>query len=236
MERLKAKQIKKYLAASIRISGLTATISNTSTNVTSVVTNSLLTAGYNGQAVPLIISNSETAPGIITSTNNRCELYYTTNGNKIEYQGNEVYGRLTQSSGVYTLSYFYLLAGVETAYTIPSTTTIDFEFNYRFEFKDLPTDAIIATKQRYIQDDIASIGGRERTEKLTVSSLNSISALSVTPLAGTSIKLIINGYVLDSLSTSPAFTIVGTAVTWNSSNADWDVETTDEVFANYFIA
>lgn len=35
--------------------------------------------------------------------------------------GNRVYGRITESSGVWTLSYYVLIAGVETAYTFAST-------------------------------------------------------------------------------------------------------------------
>jgi hypothetical protein len=139
-------------------------------------------------------------------------------------------------AGVVTLTYYYLVGGVETSYTFPSATTIDFEFNYRFEFKDLPTDAIIAIKQRNVQDDVANTGGKLKVEKLTVSSLNTISALSVTPVAGKNVRLLVNGYPVDSISTSPAFTVVGTAITWNSSNADWDVETTDEVIAEYLTA
>lgn len=232
-ERLKPKQIKKLFAAPIRVSGLVVSMNAASTVITSQVTTALLTAGYDSQAVPLIFTTSETTPGVIKTINNRVEIYVSTTGAKIEYSGYEVYGRLTESAGVITLTYYYLVGGVETSYSFPSATTIDFEFNYRFEFKDLPTDSIIAIKQRHVQDDVANTGGKIKVEKLTVSSLNNISALSITPVAGKNVRLIVNGYPLDSISTSPAFTVVGTAITWNASNADWDVETTDEVIAEY---
>ena len=235
-ERLKPKQIDKILAAPIRVSGVVVPSTSVSTIITTEVTAALNTAGYNSKPIPLLYSTSDTLPGIIKDINNRVEIYSSTTGNKIEFQGNEVYGRLTESSGVITLNYYYLLNGVETSYTFPTATNIDFEFNYRFEFKDLPTDAIIAIKQRNVQDDVANTGGKLKVEKLTVSSLNSISALSITPVSGKNIRLLVNGYTLDSISTSPAFTVVGTAITWNTSNADWDVETTDEVIAEYFTA
>jgi len=235
-ERLKPKQIKKLFAAPIRVSGLVVSMNATSTVITSQVTTALLTAGYNSQAVPLIYTTSETTPGVIKTVNNRVEIYTNSTGAKIEYSGYEVYGRLTELAGVITLTYYYLVGGVETSYTFPSATTIDFEFNYRFEFKDLPTDSIIAIKQRNVQDDVANTGGKLKVEKLTVASLNTISALSITPVSGKNVRLLINGYPVDSIATAPAFTVVGTALTWNSSNADWDVETTDSVIAEYLTA
>lgn len=231
--RIKSKQIKKYFAAPVRVSGLVVLLSATSSTITTQITTALSSAGYGTTSVPVVYSTLETEPGVIKTAYNRCELYNTATGNKIEYLGNEVYGRLTESSGVITLTYYYMLDGTETSYSFQTAMTIDFEFNYRFEFKDLPTDAIIAIKQRNVQDDVANTGGKLKVEKLTVSSLNSISALSITPVSGKNIRLLVNGYPLDSISTSPAFTVVGTAITWNASNADWDVETTDEVIAEY---
>lgn len=235
-ERLKPKQINKILAAPIRVAGVVVPSTSVSTIITTEVTAALNTAGYNSKPIPLLYSTSDTSPGIIKDINNRVEIYSNTTGNKIEFQGNEVYGRLTESSGVITLNYYYLLTGVETSYTFLTATTIDFEFNYRFEFKDLPTDSIIAIKQRNVQDDIPGSTGKQRIEKLTVSSLNNISALSIMPLSNKRVRLLINGYQLESIATNPAFTVVGTAITWNSINAGWDVETTDEVIAEYFTA
>lgn len=142
---IKSKQIEKNLATSIQISAFSG--AGADDVVTSVITTALSTAGNGGVSVPLQVSTSVDVIGVITSSpNNRVEIWNATTKDKInDVNGEEVFGRLTQSGGVYTLTYFSLnpTTGAETAHTL-AATSIDFEFNYRFDFERFPTDAPIA--------------------------------------------------------------------------------------------
>jgi hypothetical protein len=71
---------------------------------------------------------STTAEGVITTAPSNLVTILDQNGNQIEENvtgnHNQVYGRITYSATVWTLSYYYLNAGVETAITNFSTQTI----------------------------------------------------------------------------------------------------------------
>lgn len=73
---------------------------------------------------------------------------------------------------------------------------------------------------------------RIQTDKLSVTSTNTLSALSAT-YAGTFFLLIVNGQTLNTVGASPPFTVSGTAVTWSAANAGYNLETTDSVVAVY---
>ncbi|MGA7934723.1 MAG: hypothetical protein WCA35_14355 [Kovacikia sp.] len=232
MSTVPAKQIIKVLSAPIRVSGFAA--AGPDDVVTSVITTALSSAGNAGVSVPLQVSSAVTAVGIITSPpGNRTEIYNATSKDKIAHSsGNEVYGRITESGGVYTLTYYYYSdAGVETPYSFASTS-IDFEFNYRFDFDRLPAEAIVAIKTRNIADDPTVSSGGVYTEKLVVTAQNTISDLAKTPTTSGNVLLFINGIVYDTFSTAP-FSISGKAITWSASNAGFSVETTDRVVAHY---
>ncbi len=150
------EQIKKILASAIRIEGYTMTSTTDSVDVTTELAESLLTAGDGGIEVPLFSSSSVSVQGvIIDSPSNMVEIWDNTTKLKLENNGREVYGRLEEGEG-YILSFYYLDSGVETSYTVDEDTIIDIEFNYRFNFENLPTDAIIALKTRNLYDDANS--------------------------------------------------------------------------------
>jgi hypothetical protein len=94
----------------------------------------------------------------VTSGANRVLIYDSTTNNKlIDTNGNEVYGRITESGGVYTLSYFVEVAGVETAFTM-TAGTIDFLFPYRFTFTQFPSDAPIRVQSSFVGEDPVASG------------------------------------------------------------------------------
>jgi hypothetical protein len=230
MARFQAKQIKKYIAAPIRVNNLT--VVGSTFNITSSITSILTTAGFNGGSVTLSPSSSELTTGVIVSgTNNRVEIYKSSTKLKMEGPGGEIYGRITYDSSVYTLSFYTLVSGLETSYNLPSNA-IDFEFNYRYEFKDLPTDALIGIVTRNVNQDLPS-SGTLVTESLTVSGINLVSDLSSAPDTSSNIALIVNGQEFNNLTASSAFSVVGTAVTWIPLNAGFDLEITDKVIARY---
>jgi hypothetical protein len=236
MSLLAAKQIRKTLAAPIRLSGVSVT--GDSATITSQVTTALSSAGDGGVSVPLQVSVSNGLGVVATAPSNRCEIYDATSKGKIVSATNEeVYGRVTEAGGVYTLSFFTLESGTETDYSFPSAADIDVEFNYRFDFARLPTDALIAIGTRNIsQDPATAIGQKTFREQLTVTATNAVSDLTKTPVNATAIELIVNGQEVDSFGGSnAAFTVnLSTkAVSWSATNAGFNLDTTDRVIAVY---
>ena len=231
------KQIKKTLAALIRISAFSA--SGTSTVVTTPLTSALATAGDGSVSVPLQVSASNGLGVATTGTSNRIEIYDATSKQKIASAGNEVYGRLTEATGIYTLSYYTLpLSGVETAYTFAASTPIDFEFVYRFDFSRFPVDGIVGITTRNVSQDAAGAGGglvqTVFSEQLTVTAINTTSNLTKNPVNATTLWLEVNGQVIDSFGGGSAqFTVATKIVTWSAVNAGFPLETTDRVIARY---
>lgn len=231
---IKSKQIEKVQAAPLRVSALTVASSATSTTVTTAITSVLSTAGDGGVSVPLQASSSGGLGVITTGANNRCEIYDATSKDKIlAANGEEVYGRLTESAGVYTLTYFTLPnTGTETSYTFPSGTSIDFEFGYRFDFARLPVDALISMSTRNISDDPSGTGTGAAmfAEQVTVTATNTLAALTKTPTSASVLELLVNGASQDSFVD---FSLSGKTITWNAGAAGFALATTDRVVARY---
>jgi hypothetical protein len=229
---VQAKQIDKILSAPIRVSAFSAT--GASSTVTTPITTALSTAGNGGVSVPVQVSSSISVIGIITaSPYNRVEIYNATTKDKIkDSNGDEVFGRITEAGGVYTLTYYTLPdSGTETSYSAFSSTSIDFEFNYRFDFDRFPADGAIAITSRNVSQDPAS-GGGTYTEKLTVTGQNAIANLAKTPATSASVILYVWGVAYDTFTTAH-FSVSGKTITWSPSNAGFNIETTDRVVARY---
>lgn len=235
--KIQSKQVQKILTGPVKITGITVTSSNSSVVVTSAITSALTVAGDGGVSVPLQVSSGTTVGGVITTAPlNYTDIWNNVSKDKLETTtAREVYGRITNSGSVYTLSFYYLdSSGVEQPYIFTATTTIDFDFNYRFEFHQAPADIIVSQLSRNVSQDAHGAGSITRYELLSVSGLNTITALSTTPTSATAVKLFVNGKLEDPLGGSPSFTISGGVnITWNSANAGYSVDTTDRVVAEY---
>jgi hypothetical protein len=232
--KIKAKQIERVIAAPVRVGGLSVAGSTSSTTVTTPITTALSTVA-DGSSVPLQVSSGN-GPGVITTgANNRIEIYNATTKDKIlAANGEEVYGRLTEAGAVYTLSYFTLPnSGTETAYTFTVATSIDFEFSYRFNLHQLPTDAIIGMRTRNVSDDPASgnSGGGPFGESLAITATNTITALTKTPVAASTVEVIING---QSQRPGIDFTVSGKSINWVPAAAEFDLATNDAAYVHYF--
>jgi hypothetical protein len=229
--KIRSKQIDRVIAASIRVNGLSVVSSSSSTVVTTAITTALSTAS-DGSAVPLVVSSSNGVGVITTGSNNRVEVYNGTSKDKIlATNGEEVYGRLTESSSIYTLSYFTLSnSGTETSYTFDNSTTLDFEFGYRFELHQLPTDAIIGQRTRNISDDASGGGGSLFGESLAITATNTIASLTKTPLTQSIINLSINGQIQ---RPGIDFTVSGKSITWIPASSLFDLNTTDTAYVIY---
>lgn len=220
-----------------RIGALNLSATGGSTVVTSALTTVLATSGDGGVSVPLQPSTNSTVGLVTTGTDNVALIAATATKRPIaDSNNNEVYAKLTEASGVYTLSYFSLVAGTETAFSFPSATNIDFYFVYQFDAARMPRNAGVSLNSRIIQQDPgAASSSLIKFEKLTVTALNAVSALTIAPSSATSIRLEVNGKTENPFGgASAAFSVSGTAVTWSAVNAQYPLRTTFDVVAFYW--
>ncbi len=226
------KQIQKNLQAWVGIAGFTAT-GGPSDTITAALTTALGTAGNGGVSVPLQVG-SASQMGVNTAIGFNITPVYVagTKDVPLDANGQEVYGKITNSGSAWTLSYFSVVAGTETAYTMAASSAVDFEVPYVFTFDLLPLTAITAATQRHVAPDPAATSGRTQGDALTVTAANTVSALSRT-YAGPWAILIVNGVTYTNFGPTPPFSITGTAVTWSAANAGFALATTDEVKVIY---
>lgn len=228
---LASKQIEKFISTRVGLSGFAA--SGNSNNITAALSTALNTAGNGGVSVPVQPSTGVSVQGVITTGNNKVMLKSTANDDILDGD-NVVYGRITESGGVYTLTYYTDVSGVETAFSMPSQS-ISVWFGYRFTFEKYPADAAINLPLTEVDKQGAGGGtadGRMKVELLTVTATNTISDLSLTPVAAGEVLLSVNGKTEDGAA-GGAFSVSGKAITWSAVNAGYSVATTDRVIAFY---
>jgi hypothetical protein len=226
--KVQSKQIENYKL------GRTGALAFSAVGVSDIITTQL-TSAASSDNVPVQVSSSTTTQGFkTTGVNNKALMIDSTSKQAIDDGfGNEVYGRLTEAAGVYTLSYFSLVAGVETAVTLPAST-IDFWVNYNYSFDKMPNDILVRVNGVMVGEDQSSLSGRSiRNEKLTITGLNTFASPTTakTPIDN-SISIYVNGKS-ETEGASEAFTRSGKVLTWSATNAGYDLETTDDVVAHY---
>lgn len=235
MTKIAGKQINRLLSGYLRLSGFTA--NGSSNNITSTLTSFLATAGYNSVALAVVPSAGPGVAGIATTSPiNRVEIFDDNNKNKLTDTSEEIYGRITEASGVFTLSYYYQDSnGLETIHNFPVATVIDIEFVYRFQFGELPTDAFIAVIARNVVMDPQGGGtsGALFIEQLNVTSTDTVANLTYQPSIIANVFLFINGKQESTLGITPSFGMSGKQVNWNFANAGYHIATTDLVVVQY---
>lgn len=231
---LAASQINRLFDGFVRILNFSA--SGASGTITTPLTTALSTAGDGGVSVPVQVATSSI--GVVTGVT----IPIFDNLLKRPFRdgdGDEVYGKITESSGAYTISYFSLnTSGVETSYTFASSTAIDFLFVYRFDFYRVPAN--FATAYPIGDINLPSTGGGGSsanwfTEKLPVTALNTITALTKTPTSATNVFLLVNGKVENAFGgASAAFSVSGKNITWSAVNAGYSIlDSSWDVIAYY---
>lgn len=234
MTRLKAGQIDRLIDGLIRINGLS--VSGGSATVTTQISTALSNAGDGGVSVPLQVAGTN-AVGVVTTGSNQVPISNGTTKKPIkDASDNEVYARLTEASGAYTLTFFSINAsGTETAYSFASATAIDFWFSYRYDFSRLPKDFALRYTVANVNEILAITQPTQTTytEQLTVTAANTITALTKTPVNSTSVTLFVNG--IGYFAALADFSVnTGTrAVTWNPVNTKYAIATDDIVIAQY---
>ncbi|MCW4039990.1 MAG: hypothetical protein NWE83_04455 [Candidatus Bathyarchaeota archaeon] len=208
-------------------------VENFTADGTSDLVTTQITAAATADGVSVIASTgSKSSLGfIVTSPLNKVEIIDTVTKKAIEIDSNEVYARLTESGGAYTLSYYTIVSGTETAASITSTA-IDFFIAYNYENKDFPFDSALRVSKTVVGEDPASTGGKPKTERVTITGTNTLANLSFTPIDGTDVTLHVNGKTEDA-KTNGAISLAGKVITWSAVNAGYDIETTDVATAQY---
>lgn len=79
----------------------------------------IVTTDFSGETA----GGNDTTLGVVTTApRNRVEILDANGGQIEDGSGNDVYARLTESAGVWTLTYFSSVAGVETSYSLTGQT------------------------------------------------------------------------------------------------------------------
>lgn len=230
MPLFQAKQIQKLIAAYVALTNQAVSSAN-SLNITSALTSALSTASNSGGSVPLNPSGSNSAEGVITGSGVVVPVYAYPAGTPISIAGNEVYGILTYATSVYTVSFYTLVAGVQTAAVV--NQAVNLLVPYSFSFDHLPFNALMAV----INADPGSPGNSGGTfyldTSISVTGTNTISNLAKLPINPASVQLFVNG---QGLAAGTSFSVSGQAITISAGQITangYNITTTDSVYALY---
>lgn len=239
-----AQTIHLPLVAFTRIGGIAvagtpvaapAVATSGSVDISAALKTALSTAGRNNQSVPAQPSTGEEVRGVVTDA---MVQVYSASGTKIEFNGAEVYGRLTTTGTAlanyaFTVSFFYLDgAGTETAATIENQN-IALELPYRFDLHELPTDSLIAVKGRNVREELSS--SSHIAEELTIATQNTIPDLTDTPkVVGAALWFDYRGFSLTAnLTTSLMTTTADKKTVFDSTAAGFNLDVGEIITAFY---
>lgn len=151
------------------------------------------------------------AAGVITSNPyNDVQFRIQSSGDQIEDgSGNEVYGRLTYSSGVWTITNYVFTGGVETAYTIPGSYDVNVYFKEAFTLNTLPT----------IGANLGQLGSLNATADIVDATATQRGAVSTTTQTFGGLKIFNDLLALiDTVATSFYTRLVSTSSTTLTAN------------------
>lgn len=153
-----------------------------------------------------------------------------------------VFGRLTESSGTWTLSFFHLVAGVETAYDFSvdynagahplAGDNFDFRWCESVQISDSSPSAVVYAGEGIDEFDPSSPTNHNHIqETIAVTSDGQTGfALSQTPKDVADVIMTVNG-VRYEYGVGKDYSISGSTVTW--LDVDFTMQTTDEVIFSY---
>ena len=171
-----------------KVAAFRTTVANFSADgTTDVVTDDVVAAAKAG-AVKRLGANvaAVTLPGIYVGTVSgpsdlgKVLVRAAGTDNGIYGSEDEVYAKLTEVAGVYILSYFETIAGVETAFAMPAATAIDFYFVELYDMYALPTDRFLMAPVGGVVD-ATSVGTTADLQTLIQGAAGSSTTLSFNP-------------------------------------------------------
>jgi len=195
----------------------------------------VVTSNHSGETP----GGNDTTAGTYTSPpQNKAYLRLKSTGKALEDDSQrQVFGRLTEAGSVWTLSFFVLIAGSETAFDFTGHTEVgnDFEYTY-FESiqigNSLPTSIVNLFENIDEINASSPLSHQHLIEVKTIVSQNTIPNLAQVPKDVNDVKIAVNEMLYVA---GTHLTVVGQVVTWDfdSGSGGFDIETTDEVIAVY---
>jgi hypothetical protein len=229
--RIDPKYIQAVSASWVVITGFSA--NGGTGNITSALTTALTTAGRGGSAVDLAVSSGEDDPGVIATNPKNYVPIRQGSAQLQNADGIDIYARITEATGTYTLTYYVNDAGSQTPYSFGGATSIDLYIPYRFTFGTRPGDADISFAALGLDTSVnpTVTVPTAFSEELTVGT-NTLSDLTHTPIGA--VTLICSGVGFSSVESPAPFTVSGKSLTWSASNAGVSLDSNDTVVASYF--
>lgn len=158
--------------------------------------------------------------GVITTPPyNRVEIRDSNNGDQIEDpSGNKVYGRLTESSGVWTLTYYTFNANTESPYTIPTSYDTTNYFRQVFNLETVPT----------ITADLGAMGSLDATEDIVDATATQPGKVSIVTQTFGGLKIFKDLMALvDTITNTFYLRLVSSSGTPLSTNRDLTIDVND---------
>lgn len=222
---IKAKQIDALVGRAFWSSAIAAPSTGTTLTVTTLLSGK--TAG-----------GTDTQVGVFTTApNNKVYLRKVSDGKAVTSNGAQVFGRLTYSTGVWTVTFYTQSGGSESAFNWSGNADAGASLSLRFVesvqiANKLPSDEVEAGESiDEMQASSPLLHQHPAPDILTVSSNGQTAlTLAATPKWGTAVALEVNG-VSYLNGAGKDFTVSGTTLTW--LNRQFQLATTDEVVAYY---
>ncbi len=171
--RVQKKQINNNKIGQMFVSGFVAA------GESDIATSVLVTAAINDKVTVIPSTGTENSLGfLVTNPLNKVKIVNNTTKSLIgDINSNEVFSRLTEAAGVYTLSYFSIQNGTETSVTLNQTIIFFPEYNY--EFKDFPFDSPLRLLDNIINVVAVAPSASIITDDITINQIEDIKEIDL---------------------------------------------------------
>lgn len=195
----------------------------------------VVTTAFTGK----VSGGTNTTAGVYTTApNNKIFLRESATGKPLADVSNDVsvFGRLTESSGTWTLNFYSLIAGVETAFDFTGHPKAGENFDFRWcesvQLADSAPTAIVYAGEGIDEFDPSSPTNHNHVQETIPVLTNGQTgfALSQTPKDPADVRMSVNGVVYENGALKD-FSVAGSTATWR--DMDFTLDTTDEVIFEY---
>jgi hypothetical protein len=146
-----ALQVKKVVDF-IQVNG--TTVSGLSADISGIIPNS----------VPNVESEQTDEGVIVSGEKNKAPIRSAVTGDPIvDADENQVYGRVEFEAGEYVLKFYSVVSGVQTAFSMPSGTVINWQYAKRFNLDNVPE--MFAANEKFVE------GAADATAHLNIAQL-----------------------------------------------------------------
>ena len=182
--------------------------------------------------------NNTTAGVFTTGTPNKVLIRLSSNGKGIYTEDddvNQVFGRLTESVGVWTVSFYTLKGSSENAFTFAGHSEVgnnlDILYGEAVQIGTLQPTTIMAGIEGI--DEIQTDNPLSHIHLLNYQDVSAPGQTSFTlpqtPKNDASVKMLVNG--IGSYKNGTDYTVIGTAIVWQ--DVDFVMETTDKILFDF---